>query len=109
VEERILDLQEKKRELANQTIEGGKGGAGKLGMKEILQLFRRDAEHAPPHSSAAQYDLGAKPRILKEVLSTSSASSSQEGSINRERKATPPDNRPASAASREDSVYARRW
>jgi len=49
VEERILELQEKKRELANQTIEGGpKGGAGKLGMKEIMQLFRRDAETAVP-------------------------------------------------------------
>ncbi|OAF61816.1 hypothetical protein VC83_01487 [Pseudogymnoascus destructans] len=46
VEERILELQEKKRELANQAIEGGKnGGAGKLGMKEIMQLFRRDAEY----------------------------------------------------------------
>ena len=99
VEERILDLQEKKRELANQTIEGGKGGAGKLGMKEILQLFRRDAEHAPPHPSAAQYDLGAKPRILKEVSTTSSAASSREGSINAERQVTPPTFRPASAAS----------
>jgi hypothetical protein len=109
VEERILDLQEKKRELANQTIEGGKGGAGKLGMKEILQLFRRDAEHASPHPSAAQYDLGVKPRILKEVSATSSAGSSREGSINVERKVTPPSFRPASTASKENSVYSRRW
>jgi len=108
VEERILDLQEKKRELANQTIEGGKGGAGKLGMKEILQLFRHDAEHAPPHPSAAQYDLGAKPRILKEV-SSSSAGSSRETSVARERKVTPPTIRPGSAAAREDTVYGRRW
>ncbi len=107
VEERILDLQEKKRKLANQTIEGGKGGAGKLGLKEILQLFRHDAEHAPPHPSAAQYDLGAKPRILKEIT-TSSASSSKEGPVNAERKVTPPPARPASAA-RENSVYGRRW
>ncbi|KAE9380526.1 hypothetical protein N431DRAFT_324877 [Stipitochalara longipes BDJ] len=107
VEERILDLQEKKRELANQTIEGGKGGAGKLGMKEILQLFRRDAEHAPPHPAVAQYDLGAKPRILKEVSASSSMSSSREGSA--DRKVTPPMIRPASAATREDSVFGRRW
>jgi len=107
VEERILDLQEKKRELANQTIEGGKGGAGKLGMKEILQLFRRDAEHAPPHPSAAQYDLGAKPRILKEVSMSSSMSSSREGSA--DRKVTPPTMRPASVAAKEDSVFGRRW
>jgi hypothetical protein len=106
VEERILDLQEKKRELANQTIEGGKGGAGKLGMKEILQLFRRDAEHAPPHPSAARYDLGAKPRILKEI-SASSIGSSRERSA--DRKVTPPTFRPASAAGKEDSVFGRRW
>jgi hypothetical protein len=107
VEERILDLQEKKRELANQTIEGGKGGAGKLGMKEILQLFRRDAEHAPPHPSAAQYDLGAKPRILKELSAPSSAGSSREGSA--DRKVTPPTFRPKSAVAKEDTVFGRRW
>ena len=107
VEERILDLQEKKRELANQTIEGGKGGAGKLGMKEILQLFRRDAEHAPPHPAAAQYDLGSKPRILKEVSMSNSAGSSREGSA--DRRMTPPTVRPASAAVKEDSVFGRRW
>jgi hypothetical protein len=110
VEERILDLQEKKRELANQTIGGGKGGAGKLGMKEILQLFRRDAEHAPPHPSAAQYDM-SKPRILKEAL-TSSAGSSRETSMVRDRKVSPPvTSRPSSAVPRvgEDAVFGRRW
>lgn len=105
VEERILDLQEKKRELANQTIEGGKGGVGKLGMKEILQLFRRDAEHAPPHPAAQQYDM-SKPRILKE---SSSVESSRDVSVSRERKVTPPTGRPASAAFKEDSVFGRRW
>ncbi|CAK3894909.1 ATP-dependent helicase [Lecanosticta acicola] len=44
VEERILELQEKKRELAKAAIEGGKG-VGKLSMKDILGLFKRDAEH----------------------------------------------------------------
>ncbi|KAI5304346.1 hypothetical protein KEM56_006602 [Ascosphaera pollenicola] len=43
VEERILDLQEKKRELANATIEG-KQAAGKLSMNDMLALFGRDAE-----------------------------------------------------------------
>jgi len=108
VEERILDLQEKKRELANQTIEGGKGGAGKLGMKEILQLFRRDAEHAPPNPSAAQYDM-SKPRVLKEA-STSSAGSSREASVIRDRKASPPITfKAGSAVPREDAVFGRRW
>jgi len=77
-------------------------------MKEILQLFRRDAEHVPPHTSAAQYDLGAKPRILKEIsTSSSSMSSSREGSA--DRKVTPPTIRPASTAAKEDSVFGRRW
>ncbi|KAI9826611.1 MAG: hypothetical protein M1832_006207 [Thelocarpon impressellum] len=43
VEERILALQEKKRELANAAIEGK--AVGKLSMKDIMQLFRREAEH----------------------------------------------------------------
>lgn len=115
VEERILDLQEKKRELANQTIEGGKGGAGKLGMKEILQLFRRDAEHAPPKPDAAQYDLGGKPRILKEssvASGSGSGASSREASVvmMSERRVTPPaEARPKPAVAKEDALYGRRW
>ncbi|CAL3962539.1 unnamed protein product [Diplocarpon coronariae] len=106
VEERILDLQEKKRELANQTIEGGKGGAGKLGMKEILQLFRRDAEHDSPYSpSASNYDLASKPRILKGLPATTSAGSS-EASAARERKPQPPT---STSAVKEDAVFGRRW
>lgn len=41
VEERILDLQERKRLLAEQAIEGGmKKGALKLGLNEIIDLFK---------------------------------------------------------------------
>ncbi|KAL3422004.1 SNF2 family helicase [Phlyctema vagabunda] len=102
VEERILDLQEKKRELANQTIEGGpKNNAGKLGMKEILQLFRRDAESTGPPSSA-NYDLGAKPRILKERVIENSGP----GPESSERRSTPPIR---TSKAKEDPVYARRW
>ncbi|KAK3292559.1 SNF2 family N-terminal domain-containing protein [Chaetomium fimeti] len=47
VEARILDLQDKKRRLAEATIEGGarrKGkGQLKLGLQEILELFKHDA------------------------------------------------------------------
>ncbi|KAH6681207.1 ATP-dependent helicase RIS1 [Plectosphaerella plurivora] len=43
VEERILDLQEKKRLLAETAIEGGmKKNVLKLGFNEIMDLFRRD-------------------------------------------------------------------
>jgi len=43
VEERILDLQDKKRQLADATIEG-KTAAAKLTMEDMLKLFRHDAE-----------------------------------------------------------------
>jgi hypothetical protein len=109
--------------LANQTIEGGKGGAGKLGMKEILQLFRRDVEHAPPQGDSAAYDLGMKPRILKEGLaspvkggsrspSKSGGSWSREPSVQRDReKEKEKKITPSMLSSRkvEDSVYGRRW
>ncbi|KAL2426305.1 putative ATP-dependent helicase [Exophiala dermatitidis] len=47
VEERILELQDKKRELANATIEGKKG-AMKLTLQDMLKLFGRDAERDHP-------------------------------------------------------------
>lgn len=101
VEERILDLQEKKRELAKQTIEGGgKGGVGKLGMKEILSLFKRDAEHSHPVSHHP--DLSQKPRILKEMGPASTSSTD----VSRERKATPP---VRSGTAKEDIMFGRRW
>ncbi|KAL8701224.1 MAG: hypothetical protein Q9201_005022 [Fulgogasparrea decipioides] len=63
VEARILELQNKKRELAKQAIEGGKAGAGKLSMKDILNLFRRDAEHEH-HDDGVVGSLGSKGRLL---------------------------------------------
>jgi hypothetical protein len=76
-------------------------------MKEILQLFRRDAEHAAPTSNDLKaYDLGQKPRILKEREPVGAASVNL-NDVRRERKATPP-SRIGSRAD-EDSVYGRRW
>jgi SNF2 family DNA or RNA helicase len=49
VEERILELQEKKRELAKAAIEGGGMKGGKLDMKDIMSLFRREAEFDRKH------------------------------------------------------------
>jgi SNF2 family DNA or RNA helicase len=48
VEERILELQERKRELAKAAIEGGKA-VGKLSMQDIISLFRHDAEQTEHH------------------------------------------------------------
>jgi hypothetical protein len=112
VEERILELQEKKRQLANQAIEGGaKANASKLGMKELLQLFRRDAEYALPTSTAETYTVGAKPSLLRGPLPGSenvSGLSSREGSVvvTGERRATPPISQPAK---KENQIYGRRW
>ncbi|OHE93465.1 SNF2 family domain-containing protein, partial [Colletotrichum orchidophilum] len=57
VEERILALQEKKRLLAETAIEGGmKKDAFKLGFKEIMDLFRRDASDAPGRGADGPVD-----------------------------------------------------
>lgn len=51
MEARILTLQDKKRALAEAAIEGKK--VGKLSMKDILNLFRHDAEDHPNHHDHA--------------------------------------------------------
>lgn len=107
VEERILDLQEKKRELSKQAIEGGaKGNLGKLGMKEIMQLFRRDAEHDPPRSSTTGNSLGTRTRILAPLPTTASGSSGRDTSAPREGREV---RKVVTARQEEDRVYGRRW
>jgi hypothetical protein len=115
-----LELQEKKRELANQAIEGSaKVGAGKLGMREMLQLFHRDAERAPPVlGDATSYTGHVAPRILAGGSGSASGQSSREGTESArgsressviytgERRATPP---VKSGKSREDPTFGRRW
>lgn len=67
VEERILQLQDKKRELAKAAIGdgdiAGKAKAAKMNMKDIMFLFKRDAEGRYQDNGP---DLNAKTRILKE-------------------------------------------
>jgi len=67
VEERILQLQDKKRELAKAAIGdgdmAGKAKAAKMSMKDIMFLFKRDAE-GKYHDNGP--DLNAKTRILKD-------------------------------------------
>ena len=104
VEERILALQEKKRELASQAIEGGaKGGAGKLGMNEILQLFRRDAEFvAPdPRDGAPSYTTYPVGGVLQ------GREGGGEGSAGTARRVTPPVRGPKRVV-QEHPVYGRR-
>jgi hypothetical protein len=93
VEERILDLQEKKRLLAEQAIDGSmKKGAFKLGLNELIDLFKPgQAEGNSPllgHTSdGEEEDLEDKGRRAANML---------------RRKPGPPKRQ-------ESEVYGRRW
>lgn len=62
VEERILELQEKKRELAKAAIEGGKAVA-KLTMRDLMSLFGRNPEDGRvSEGKVVDYE---KPKVLR--------------------------------------------
>ncbi|KAI8950340.1 hypothetical protein F4801DRAFT_349260 [Xylaria longipes] len=99
VEERILELQEKKRLLAAATIEGGaKKGSLKLGLKEMLDLFKHmssgEGGRDDGNSSRLSYDDAADDAI--NVFSLQNAQSM------RSNKAKPKGNQ-------ENAVWGRRW
>lgn len=96
VEERILDLQEAKRKLANAAIEGGKA-IGKLTMKDIMALFRRDAEHDHPVDDDG---LGEKVGVLN-----SNPRKNAVGAAGPESRRGVPEKKTRA----EDPVYGRRW
>ncbi|KAI9925224.1 hypothetical protein ASPWEDRAFT_164298 [Aspergillus wentii DTO 134E9] len=99
VEERIIDLQERKRELANLTIEG-KSAAGKLTMTDMMALFGRDAESRYTGNQEA-VDVAQMTKLLTkdDAMKGSMPDSSRDRSRQQEKRA------PRS----EDSVYGRRW
>ncbi|EEH47507.1 uncharacterized protein PADG_03591 [Paracoccidioides brasiliensis Pb18] len=120
VEERIVDLQEHKRELANATIEG-KAAAGKLTMKDMMALFSHEAS-ARYSDDDPRLDLSSKTRLLgsrddddrldygRSGSTSTSASHSQPS-----RRAMPPvmERKAGGGSGRrpppESSVYERRW
>ncbi|KAJ5928317.1 hypothetical protein N7466_007273 [Penicillium verhagenii] len=107
VEERIVALQDRKRELANMTIEG-KSAAGKLTMNDMMALFGRDAESKyTPTDDQGKLDFKQSTRLLDSSEDihppTPSQSSTRTDSHNRDRRQQ--SNRPTP----EDSVYGRRW
>lgn len=93
VEQRILDLQNRKRELANVTIEG-KSAAGKLTMNDMLGLFRRDAE-SQYTSKQGDVEFTQSTRLLPSEERTGPSSHRREV--------------PQMSQRREDPVYGRRW
>jgi hypothetical protein len=105
VEERIVDLQDRKRELANMTIEG-KSAAGKLTMRDMMALFGRDAEHKFQDKQCT-LDFKQPTRLLSSGDDSGSGPASQSSarSVSRDRNRPQPSNR----SKPEDSVYGRRW
>lgn len=101
VEERIVDLQDRKRELAKMTIEG-KSAAGKLTMGDMMALFGRDAESK---FQDKQDTLDFKPTGLLRAVDDATSAPSPQRSDSRDRKRWLPSNR----STPEDSVYGRRW
>ena len=99
VEARILDLQEKKRELAKAAIGGDGKAAGKLSMKDILNLFKRDAEHDLKHAGDAE--LGITTRVLQNNVGRD-----VDDVAGNSRRMAPPLGR---APAKEHAVYGRRW
>lgn len=103
VEERIMALQEKKRELAAAAIEGGKA-VGKLSMQDIMSLFRRDAEHSATHEDVAFAEkFGKDTRLLDGEQNRDGGfviGVAKEGGRRREETAP---------TRREHEVFGRRW
>jgi len=105
VEERILELQEKKRQLANAAIEGGKS-IGKLSMRDILGLFGSNAE---TFANAGEIEVPQKTDLLRQQIRGTVAA----GGSQRPPPMQQPDrkrfmDRGRSRPSIEDPVYGRR-
>ncbi|KAL2816237.1 SNF2 family N-terminal domain-containing protein [Aspergillus cavernicola] len=105
VEERILDLQDRKRELANVTIEG-KTAAAKLTMNDMMALFGKDAESRYTDDQG-RLDLSPqKGNLLSSNYESASQGRSDNGSDDSRDRNRQPERR---VPSTEDSVYGRRW
>ena len=104
VEERILELQEKKRKLAEAAVEGRMEG-GKLSMRDILNLFGREAEGDGEHKG--EVGMGKRTRVLN-AGGVGAGEGRLEGGAE-SRRVTPPVMEKGRVGGREDPVYGRRW
>lgn len=96
VEERILELQDKKRRLADAAIEGGmRKEALKLGIKEMMELFRPVGSGSSTRRSGYDDDGDSMFSSASNVRSEVMAASKGLASRNKKRE--------------ENSVYGRRW
>ncbi|KAL4786279.1 SNF2 family N-terminal domain-containing protein [Aspergillus varians] len=105
VEERILDLQDRKRELANVTIEG-KTASAKLTMNDMMALFGKDAEARYTGGQSSIEFSPQKGNLLSSNYESTSQGQSDSGlDGSRDRKGK----QEKRAPSTEHSVYGRRW
>lgn len=107
VEERILALQERKRELAAAALEGG-AAVGKLSMTDILGLFKGDAQTAALHAEDRRFEekFGGDARLID------GPNGSGSGSQQQKKDAAVTDPRRKEGKGRvgtEHQVYGRRW
>ncbi|KAL8736725.1 MAG: hypothetical protein Q9166_000091 [cf. Caloplaca sp. 2 TL-2023] len=106
VEARILELQEKKRQLAKQAIEGGaKAAAGKLSLNDIMNLFRRDREHEHDEDDVG---MGMKGNMLGSGGRSGGFEVTDDVRMGMRRKQAVMD-KVGAAPRREEGIYARRW
>ena len=96
VESRIVELQERKRELANATIEG-KQMAAKLTLQDMLKLFRHDAEREHGVDGIGMKD-------GRSLLDKDSKGVAEDESSRRSRESTA-----VVQKRKEHEVYGRRW
>ncbi len=80
---------------------------GKLSMKDIMNLFKRDAEHA--HRDDAVLGLGEKTKILRADRNDGAMSVEERERIGKRTSTPVMDRRKAGNVSKEDSVFGRRW
>lgn len=118
VEARIVDLQDRKRELANATIEGNKNAAAKLTLKDMLDLFRHDAESKAKIDGVGMKDGGAGLMASRQgdrgvgnggvrEREKTEWEIKEDERLKRERERRK--NGSGGAKRTEDSVYGRRW
>lgn len=108
VEERILDLQERKRELANLTIEG-KTAAAKLTMNDMMALFGKDAESRYTGGQSSLEFSPQKGGLLNSKYESASQDRSDTTTSGRDDSRDRKGRQESRAPSTEHAVYGRRW
>lgn len=108
VEERIIALQERKRELARAAIEGaGNKGVGKLSMQEILGLFKHDAQATGEQDREDREmwkKFGGEQRILDGPMGGNDGARQDARSMNARNTTSQ-----RARVSNEHETYGRRW